>query len=237
LRSLKIVSIDGKDMLMVGVGSSCNVCEEKEKNRAVILIAELTGKNLKIYATGLRNPTALIQNQVNKELYVTDVGRDWLGDNLPDDELNILQADGFYGWPYCYNDSEIDVSFKSDQKATDMCTLAVKPKLKLPAHSGPSGIAIGYLPKLGVDNKVFKPNKVFIALHGSWNRSVPSGYKVIYYETDKNGNITGEPKDFITGFIQNDEIKYRPTDIFINGFEMYVTDDHAGKIFVIRKNG
>lgn len=235
LRSLKIVTIDGKQMLMVGVGSSCNVCEEKEKNRATVLIAELTGTNLKVYASGLRNPTAFAQK--NENIYVTDVGRDWLGDNLPNDEVNLLVVDEFYGWPYCYNDNQLDASFKNDQQAMDACTSASGPKIKLPAHSGPTGIAIGHLPKSGADNKLYESDKLFVALHGSWNRSVPSGYKVIYYEIDQSGNLTGDPKDFITGFIQDDEIKYRPTDIFINGFEMYVTDDHTGKIFVIRKNG
>ena len=216
---------DGK--MYVATGSTCNVCEESDNRRAAIWVYDADGKNGKPYATGLRN--AVGQEWFNGTLYATNNGRDMLGDDLPPEGFYKLTAGGFYGWPYCYTTKagEPQVWDKDfGRKNADICKAATPAFALTTAHSAPLGMAF----YTGSTFPAQYKGQMFVALHGSWNRSQKSGYKVITIDP-----ASGKVSDFLTGFLKGQSVLGRPVDLQVapDG-SLLLTDDGEGKIWRIQ---
>jgi glucose/arabinose dehydrogenase len=213
---------DGK--MYVSIGSSCNVCVEKDKRRATVMRFTPDGSGGEIYASGLRNSVGLAWHPLTKELWATDNGRDWLGDNLPPDEVNIIKEGGHYGWPYCYGDKVPDPDFNNPEK----CKSTIAPAVELQAHSAPLGLTF-------YDGEMFPPQyqgDLFVAFHGSWNRSVPTGYKVVRIKM-KDGIPQGMG-NFAYGWMTATKKFGRPVDVLVGkDGELFVSDDLGGAIYKI----
>ena len=215
---------DGR--MYVSVGSTCNVCEEGDKRRAAVWVYSADGKNGKPYATGLRNAVGL--EWFGGALYATNNGRDQLGDDLPPEGFYRLKAGGFYGWPYCYTvragqPQVWDRDFGKKNAAT--CTSATPAFALTTAHAAPLGLAF-------YTGKAFPTayrGMMFAALHGSWNRSEKSGYKVVTVDPK-----TGQVRDFLTGFLRGGEVLGRPVDLVVaRDGALLLSDDGAGRIWRI----
>lgn len=228
-RTIIETPLDGKEKteLLISVGSTCNVCNESDWRRAKVLIADLDGSNLREYATGLRNAPFMSIHPVDGRIWVTEMGRDWLGDDLPPDEINILQSGKDYGWPICYGKNIHDTDFDKNQYIQNPCTNKIPSHIDIPAHSAPLGLA--FIPEEGWPEDMWYD--LLVAYHGSWNRSEPTGYKIVRYRLDAQGNYQSE-EDFISGWLSNSEVLGRPVDILIQpGGLMYITDDKAGVVY------
>lgn len=219
--------------LMVSVGSSCNACKEKDMRRAAVLTRNNEGPGMTIWASGLRNSVFMVMHPWTKKIWATEMGRDLLGDNLPPDEVNIVEPTKDYGWPYCYGKQVHDDNF--DPKKTHTCDTTTPSTIDLPAHSAPLGLA--FIPDTNGWPKEYWYD-LLIAFHGSWNRSEPTGYKIVRYPLDEKGNREGEPVDFISGWLQKDGTALgRPVGLLIeDGGVLYISDDKAGVIYKVWKN-
>lgn len=235
-RSILLKNIDGNNVILTSVGSSCNVCNETNDKRAKILISDIEGFKTTEFSSGLRNAVFMTMNPENGDVYATENGRDYLGDNVPPDEVNLIEEGNFYGWPYCYGDNIIDRTFDTSRKADDACNSAVTPKIQIQAHSAPLGLRFIRPSIVEQWGEGFK-NNLFVAYHGSWNRSEPTGYKVVKFKLNEDGTFSPE-EDFITGFLDsNNEVKGRPVDIiFSKEGAMFITDDKEGRIYRVVKN-
>lgn len=203
------------EKLYVSIGSSCNVCKESDERRAAIWTANLDGSDFKPFATGLRNAVFMTLNPQTNEIWATEMGRDHLGDDAPPDEVNIITEGVYYGWPYCWGDANSDKDLNPDGSNFD-CGDSQNPLYKLQAHSAPLGLAF-----LGQD--------LLVAFHGSWNRSIPTGYKIVRFRN-------GLQEDFVTGWLNDKgDVLGRPADILVkgNGDEIFVSDDKAGVIYLL----
>lgn len=217
--------------LYASAGSSCNVCEEEDERRAAVMRFDPDGSHPEVFARGLRNAVGLAENPRTGTVWTTENGRDWLGDDLPPDEINDLgKLGGHFGWPYCYGDRKVDPEFQS--KAEQKCPSTMPVKVDLQAHSAPLGLAFYH-------GEMFPPEyrgDLYVAFHGSWNRSRPTGYKVARVKL-KDGTEPEGVEDFITGWLPPNASKAtrwmgRPVGItFGRDGSMYVSDDAAGVIY------
>jgi len=217
--------------LFVAVGSSCNVCKESDERRARILIADADGTHVREFARGLRNSVFFDWHPVTHELFATDMGRDWLGDDIPPDEVNIIREGLNYGWPICYGNNIHDASFDKNTYIRNPCQepFEAPPYVEIPAHSAPLGIAFTKFSKVPDAYR----DGFLVAYHGSWNRSEPTGYKVVYVGVDDAGKALA-PRDFITGWIQEGEALGRPVDIKVGpAGAIYISDDKAGVLYQV----
>ncbi len=217
---------DGK--LFVSIGSSCNVCVESDEKRAAITRCELDGTNCTVFAKGLRNAVGLAFHPVTGKLYATDNGRDWLGDDLPPDEINIVEEGRNYGWPTCYGKNVHDADFDKNTYIRNPCEepFEVPSLVDLQAHSAPLGLVFY--------NGTMFPSEyrgnLFVAFHGSWNRGVPTGYKIVRIDM-----ASLSVSDFATGWLKQDgSVIGRPVEVIAapDG-ALLVSDDNAGKIYRI----
>jgi glucose/arabinose dehydrogenase len=214
--------------LLISVGSSCNVCLEKDWRNATILVADQDGKNLKIYAKGLRNAVFMARHPATGQVWATEMGRDYLGDNLPPDEIDIIQEGKDYGWPWCYGKQVHEDNFDSAGTKKAFCRETVPSYIDIPAHSAPLGLA--FVPATPAWPREYHHN-MLVAYHGSWNRTIPTGYKVVRFKLDEQGNYLGV-EDFITGWLTPDGALGRPVDILIRpDGVMYISDDKAGVVY------
>lgn len=213
--------------LYVSTGSSCNVCYEKDKRRAAIIRCNIYGKECKIFARGLRNAVGFVFHPVTGKMYATENGRDWLGDDLPPDEMNLVEEGKNYGWPLCYGKNIHDTDF--DKNTSDPCIDKAPSLIDMQAHSAPLGLAF-------YDGDSFPQEyrgDLFVAYHGSWNRREPTGYKIV--SIDMN---TFTVKDFATGWLAGSNVLGRPVDIIVaEDGSLFVSDDNAGKIYRIYYEG
>ncbi len=230
-RTLHVLKEASGDRLLVSVGSSCNVCHENDPKRASILLMNFDGTNVTTFAKGLRNSVFMATNPSTGALWATEMGRDLLGDDIPPDEINIIKKGKDYGWPICYGKNIHDTAFDKNTYIRAPCTEPYEQPsvIDIPAHSAPLGLA--FVPEEGWP-AAYQFN-LFVAYHGSWNRSEPTGYKVVRYKFAEDGTFLGV-EDFLTGFFKDDEVLGRPADILIepNGM-MFVSDDRAGMIYQI----
>ncbi len=222
-----ILFANGK--LYVSAGSSCNVCKEDDAHRAAVMEYNEDGSGERIFARGLRNAVGLALNPKTGTVWTTENGRDWLGDDLPPDEINDLGKNGGdFGWPYCYGDRVPDLKFSRD--AAQRCTNTVPAKVALQAHSAPLGFGF----YTGKQFPAEYQGDLLVAFHGSWNRSVPTGYKVVRIRL--NG-AKPQVEDFITGWLPTGASKAsrwlgRPVGILIGpDGAVYVSDDANGAIY------
>lgn len=218
---------DGK--LYVAVGSSCNACIEKDSRRASIMVANADGTGLKTFASGLRN--AVFFTWKGTEMWATVMGRDLLGDDIPPDTVDIIKDGKNYGWPYCYGKQVWDKTFDSSKKAEDFCKTTEPSHIDMQAHSAPLGLA--FVPKSWP--KEYQ-NSLLVAMHGSWNRTAPTGYKIVRFKLDDKGNYLSV-EDFIAGWLTRDGALGRPVDLLFDPQgNLFVSDDKAGVIYRVEMN-
>lgn len=237
-RTIMFMSYPDEDKLLISVGSSCNVCNENDDRRAKILIANYDGTDLKTFAKGLRNSVFMAIHPVNGKIWATEMGRDLLGDDTPPDEINIIEQDKNYGWPICYGKNIHDNNFDKNTYIRNPCMepFETPSYINIPAHSAPLGLA--FVSEEGWPEDYWY--NALVAYHGSWNRSVPTGYKIVRYKLDAQGKYLGE-EDFITGWLNNpptggDSALGRPVDILIQpGGTIFISDDKAGVIYKVTR--
>jgi glucose/arabinose dehydrogenase len=229
------LAIDPKTgALFVGVGSSGNLGVEPEP-KATIQRFNADGSNQTTFATGTRNPTALAFNPATGDLWALVQERDGLGDYLPSDYLIRVQQGGFYGWPYSYIGKHPQPGFAS--LAPDKVQAAITPDLLFEAHSS-------VLDLVFYEGDQFPPEykgHLFVALKGSWNRSEPTGYKIVRVPF-KDGKPEGTYENFATGFWssgeQRAEVWGRPAALAVaKDGSLLVADDTGGTIWRISYTG
>ena len=233
----------GQVKLFISIGSSCNVCRENDELRATIMVSDPDGKNARIFAKGLRNTVSFKLHPITGEWWGVDMGRDWLGDNTPPDEINIIKDGKNYGWPICYGKNIHDANFDKNTYFRNPCMepFETPSYIDIPAHSAPLGLDF-----FSREWPEEYQDDLLVAYHGSWNRSTPTGYKVVRYELDAQGKYLGE-EDFLIGFLSKDGALGRPVDILIQPFgkvraaspsnpyngTILISDDKAGVIYRI----
>ncbi len=227
----------GED-LFVSVGSSCNLCEETDPRRAAVVRYRLDGSGETLFARGLRNSVGLALHPTTGEIWATNNDRDNLGDDLPPDRVNLLQEGGFYGWPYCYLPNQPNPEFNDPQR----CRTAIGPAVTLPAHTAPLGLAF-------YTGSMFPPEyrgDLFVALHGSWNRSVPIGYEVVRVDF-AGGRPASAPQPFVFGWLERPRVGFpgasagrwgRPVDLLqLPDGSLLISDDEGGRIYRVTYRG
>lgn len=205
--------------LYVSVGSSCNACIEENEWRASLLRVK-EGRDPEIFARGLRNTVGFDWQPGTGALYGVDNGRDRLGDDIPDDELNLIVEGRHYGWPYAFNKNELDPKFGGDMPKG----FEISPPLHgFGAHVAPLSI------------RFLKDGRALVAEHGSWNRSEKSGYRVVALTWEKDGRITEKP--FMEGCLQGQKVLCRPVDVIeAPDGTIYVSDDKENAIYAIKRD-
>jgi glucose/arabinose dehydrogenase len=202
---------------------------DTEEGRANILSFDPDGQNQKIYATGLRNPSGITLQPATGQLWAVVNERDEIGDDTPFDYATQVQEGAFYGWPWFYIGGHEDPRHKGQH--TDLQDRVTIPDVLIQAHSAPLQI-------LFYEGNDFPPEykgSAFVTLHGSWDRSLRTGYKVVRLLFDKNGKPTGEYEDFMTGFVVSDkQVWGRPTGIAVaKDGSLFVAEDGNGTIWRI----
>jgi glucose/arabinose dehydrogenase len=229
-----IASNDGSK-LYATVGSNSNVAEngmEAERGRAAIWEVDVATGEKHLFATGLRNPNGLAWEPVTGELWTVANERDELGDDLVPDYLTSVKQGAFYGWPYSYFGQHVDERVKPSRP--DLVARAVAPDYALGAHVAALGLASGQGSRLPAN----LTNGMFIGQHGSWNRAVPAGYKVVFVPFDA-GKPSGMPVDVLTGFVSNQgEAWGRPVGVVIDGRgALLVADDVGNAVWRVASRG
>jgi glucose/arabinose dehydrogenase len=218
----KTIAFGPDGWLYLAQGSSCNACIEKDPRRATVMRMRADGTGAEIYAAGLRNSVGFDWAPWDGALYATDNGRDLLGDDFPPDELNRIEQGGFYGWPYFNGfgvpDPDVGGQYPGDASPMD-------PAHGFRPHNAPLGIHF-----LRNVNRPGYERTALVALHGSWNRTTPDGYKVVALRWRDDGTV--EESDFLTGFLNDDGIIGRPAFV-TEGPDgaIYVSDDYAGVVY------
>jgi len=214
--------------LYVTIGSQSNNDVEPDARRGTIVEIDLATNASRIYASGLRNATGLAFHPKTGQLWATCNERDGLGDDLVPDFVTSVREGGFYGWPYAYIGANPDPA--NGSKRPDLVAKTILPEVLIQAHSASLGISF-------YDGKMFPAQyrgDAFVALHGSWNRSKRTGYKVIRV-LFRDGKPTGEYDDFLTGFMLGEEtpdVWGRPVSVTVlRDGSMLVGDDGGGKIW------
>ncbi len=222
--------------LLISVGSDCNACIERDWRRAKILVCDADGGEPKAFASGLRNAVFMAVHPATKQIWATEMGRDWLGDNEPPDEIDIIEEGKNYGWPTCYGKNVHDTEFDHNVYVRNPCMepFETPSYIDIPAHSAPLGLA--FFPEEGWPAEY--RHDLLVAYHGSWNRTVPTGYKVVRFHLDARGNYLGA-EDFITGWLVGERKALgRPVDVSIEpGGVIYISDDKAGLIYRVVYKG
>ncbi len=217
---------DGK--LYVPVGAPCNVCEKENPVYASITRLNADGSGMEVYAKGVRNTVGFDWHPVTGQLWFTDNGRDNLGNDLPADELNHAPAAGMhFGFPYCHQGDTPDPRFGRGKNCSDY----TPPVQKL----GPHVASLGMRFYKGNSFPASYRNQVFIAEHGSWNRSQPIGYRLTLVTLDSSGKVLSYAP-FAEGWLQpGGKVLGRPVDVQeMPDGSLLVSDDYAGVIYRIR---
>lgn len=221
----KFIRFGPDGQLYVPVGAPCNVCERSDGHYALIMRMNPDGTGLEVFARGVRNTVGFDWHPETKTLWFTDNGRDWLGDDVPPDELNHAPRKGLhFGFPYCHGGDISDPEFGGKHA----CEEFVPPAMKL----GPHVAAIGMRFYTGTMFPDRYRDQIFIAEHGSWNRSTPIGYRVTLVRLEENRAVTYEV--FAEGWLQGNAAWGRPADVLVmpDG-ALLVSDDRAGVIYRI----
>ena len=220
--------------LYIPIGVPCNNClEPQTEDKRFAAIHKYENGKLVMVADGVRNSVGIDWHPVTKKLYFSDNGRDWLGDNSPSCELNVLDNEGsFFGYPYKHAKDVIDPEF--GKLIPTVNKEFIDPIAELGPHVAPLGIAFYDKDKFPEKYK----NSLFIALHGSWNKyNGKSGYKVIFVKLDSAGDYVYQ-EDFITGWLQNEKDWGRPVSPFImRDGSMLISDDKYDVIYKIQYKG
>lgn len=219
------VGPDGK--LYFNIGAPCNVCLSKDELYATLVRMSLDGSGLEIFARGVRDSVGFDWHPTTQTLWFTDNGRDWLGDDRPPDELNHAPKAGLhFGFPYCHAGEIPDPEYGQETE----CKEFTPPAWRFGAHTAPLGIHF----YRGKQFPAQYRGQLFVAQHGSWNRSQPVGYRVVWLEF-KDGKPIAEHV-FAEGWLQpGGKVLGRPVDILeLPDGSLLISDDQRGVIYRIR---
>jgi len=218
---------DGK--LYVPVGAPCNLCEPDADRYASIMRMNADGSGLETFARGVRNTVGFDWDPRTREMWFTDNGRDWLGDDSPPDELNHASRAGMhFGFPYCHGGTISDPELGRRRPCADFTPPA--------QNLGPHVAALGMRFYTGTQFPAPYRNQILIAEHGSWNRTKKIGYRVSLVRLENGKAVSYEP--FATGWLQGEDVWGRPADVLVmpDG-SLLVSDDFAGAIYRITYRG
>jgi glucose/arabinose dehydrogenase len=227
--SWKFIAFGPDDKLYFSVGAPCNICEPDPARYANIMRMNPDGSQMEIFSRGIRFSVGFDWDPQTRELWFTANGRDRMGDELPPDTLNHAAKAGLdFGYPYCHAGNVPDPDF--GQKHA--CSEFAPPAQRLPAHVAPLGMRF----YTGTQFPAEYRGSIFIAEHGSWNRSRKIGYRITRVRVDKNSAVAYEP--FATGWLQGEKTLGRPADVLVapDG-SLLVSDDFAGAIYRISYTG
>ena len=220
--------IFGPDSAMyVSIGSTCNVCEERSPDRAAVMRYDEDGSNGRLYARGLRNAVGMAVNPATQEIWVTQHERDNLApdhQDLPAEEINILRDGGDYGWPYCHDDRVPSPELGNATR----CATTIAPALRMQAHSAP--MAIAFLDRATSFPADYRGDAL-VAFHGSWNRDIPTGAKVVRVHVQNGKPVSYE--DFVAGWQRPDGSRWgRPVGIVVaRDGSVLISDDQGGVVY------
>jgi glucose/arabinose dehydrogenase len=223
-----VASRDGS-LLYVGVGSNSNITEngmEAEQNRAAIWEVDRATGRWRIFASGLRNPNGLTFEPQSGALWTVVNERDELGPDLVPDYLTSVKGGGFYGWPYSYYGQHTDPRVQPQRP--DLVEKAISPDYSLSSHVAPLGLAFN----TGASLPEKYRGGAFVGEHGSWNRPVFNGYKVVFVPF-KGGRPDGKAEDVVTGFLNaNGEARGRPVGVaFDKTGALLIADDVGNTVW------
>jgi glucose/arabinose dehydrogenase len=222
---LKPLRFGPDGLLYYAVGSPCNVCEPDERHGLIARLDPSSPQKREVYARGVRNSEGLDWDPATRELWFTDNGRDLLGDDVPSDELNHAPRAGMnFGFPYCHQGDVADPQFGRGHP----CSQFTPPARKL----GPHVASLGMRFYTGSRFPAQYRGAIFIAEHGSWNRSQKIGYRVTMVKRGPDGNYSYEP--FAQGWLQGQTARGRPVDVIVapDG-ALLVSDDANGVVYRI----
>lgn len=225
LHGWRHIAFGPDDLLYVSVGAPCDACEADPSQFALISRIQSDGSNYEIYAQGVRNSVGFDWHPVTKELWFADIGRNWMSENMPPDELNHAPTKGLhFGFPYCHASSILDPKFGAKRG----CERSVPPALELGAHVTPHGIRFYTGDMFPSTYK----NQLFIAENGPGNHRTHTGYQLEWVQLDNDKVIKKEV--FASGWLDEGEAWGRPVDILMmpDG-AILVSDDQAGAIYRI----
>ncbi len=229
LHGWRFIAFGPDGMLYMSVGAPCNVCKEEDERFASIMRMNPDGSGPEIFAHGVRNSVGFDWHPETGDLWFTDNGRDRLGDDHPPDELNYAPRAGLhFGFPYCHGGDIPDPEYGTERA----CTEFTPPAQKL----GPHVASIGMRFYTGSTFPETYRNGIFIAEHGSWNRSEKIGYRVTFVRLDGDEAVGYEP--FAQGWLQGEDAWGRPTDLLVmpDG-SLLVSDDRMGAVYRISYGG
>ena len=225
----KFMAVGPDNKLYINVGAPCNICLPPETNAQIVRM-NLDGSGLETYARGVRNSVGFDFNPATKQLYFTDNGRDWFSEDMPNDELNrVTKAGQHFGYPYCHQGNLPD-----DQLGWGRSCSEFEPPV---AQMGPHTAALGMRFYNGAMFPAAYRNTIFVARHGSWNKTSKLGGDIIAVKLNPNGSVKSwEP--FVTGFLQDNNYIGRPVDVEVmKDGSLLVSDDYAGAIYRISYDG
>jgi glucose/arabinose dehydrogenase len=223
----RTVSFGPDGLLYVGIGSSCNICDERDPRRAAVVRYPAEGGEPERFAWGLRNPVGLAFHPISGRLWVTVNERDWQGNEVPPDLVTIVRAGENFGWPDCLPPNA------RPQSAGASCRGVTPPTVGIQAHSAPLGLAF----YTGQSFPEEYGNHIFVAQHGSWNRQPPSPPKLLRIRMQGERPIGAE--DFATGWQDADGRRWgRPAGVIVAADgSLIVSDDLAGVLYRISYEG
>jgi len=227
---LKVIRFGPDGWLYVPVGAPCNICEPDPKRYALISRIRPDGSGYEVFASGIRNSVGYDWDPRTKELWFTDNGRDMLGDDLPSDELNHAPKPGMhFGYPYCHQGDTADPEFGRKRGCAEFTAPAV--------GLGPHVAALGMRFYTGTAFPPEYRNNIFVAEHGSWNRSRKIGYRIARVVVE--GGRVVKHETFAEGWLGADQSVWgRPVDVeVLPDGSLLVSDDHAGVIYRIAYRG
>jgi glucose/arabinose dehydrogenase len=216
--------------LYTAVGAPCNICNPEKEIYASLVRLNPDGSDVEIIARGIRNTVGFDWEPGTNALFFSDNGRDYLGDDSPPDELNQWSVKGeHFGYPYCHGGDIPDPEFAAGKT----CRQFIAPVWKFRAHIAALGIRFYQGKQFPVQYK----NQLFVAEHGSWNRTVPQGYRVALVKFDQGKPVSEQ--DFISGWLTKDEkVLGRPVDILaMPDGSLLVSDDKLGVIYKVEYKG
>lgn len=224
----KYIAFGPDDKLYVPVGAPCNICDAHKQDPRYNSIMRMNadGSGLERYATGIRNTVGFTWHPTTKEMWFTDNGRDMMGDDIPNDELNHAPQKGMdFGYPYCHSGTVKDPEFGDERPCSDF----VAPVQNLAPHTASLGLKFYTGNMFPAEYK----NQIFIAEHGSWNRTVPIGYRVTLVKLDANGKALSY-EVFADGWHDGDEGWGRPVDVLeLPDGSLLVSDDKNNAVYRI----
>ncbi len=219
----KFIAIGPDNKLYINVGAPCNICEPPEANAQIRRI-NLDGSGAEVFVRGVRNSVGFDWHPITRDFYFTDNGRDWLSEDLPEDELNrVTKVGQHFGFPYCHQGTFTDREVGWGRS----CHEFTPPVALL----GPHSAALGMRFYTGNMFPAAYRNAIFIARHGSWNRTRKIGGDIVVAKLNVDGTVKSvEP--FITGFLQDNQYWGRPVDVeFMKDGSMLISDDYAGAVY------